>query len=139
MAKSKLTQRKTNIQSPDGVGTELEQTLNIDDCSLPSPEELRCYQEVDPNIVKFLMDTSSKEQAHRHELDHKQVSLIDKNNRYRYNINRIGLYSALVIMIFSLFFSGFLIYFEKPIEGTIFGSIALISIAAIFIPRSSRK
>ncbi|MDN0023362.1 DUF2335 domain-containing protein [Leyella lascolaii] len=79
MAKQQIRQKETEVSTQDGVGKQLERTLTVDDSSLPSPQELAAYKEVDPNIVTFLMESASLEQKHRHNIDKSKIDIIKKS------------------------------------------------------------
>lgn len=55
MAKQSINQKRNAGFYKRGVGKQFEQTLAINDVSLPSPQELEAYKKVNPDIVKFLL------------------------------------------------------------------------------------
>ena len=69
MAKQQIQQKETVVAGQGGVGQQVEKTYTVDDNTLPSPQELAAYKDIDPRIVQFLMDASVKEQEHRHNMD----------------------------------------------------------------------
>ena len=60
MAKQALTRRETQVSAQNGEGKQLEHTITVDDNCLPSPSELIAYQQIDPNIVPFLLEVAKK-------------------------------------------------------------------------------
>ena len=79
MAKQQIQQKETVVAGQGGVGQQLERTYTVDDNSLPSPQELAAYKEIDPQIVTFLMEASVKEQDHRHKMDKVKFDLVRKS------------------------------------------------------------
>ena len=73
MGKHSISRRETEVSMGDSIGKQLEQTVSVDDNSLPSPQELQLYQQIDPNIIPFLIKTSIKEQEHRHNMQNELV------------------------------------------------------------------
>lgn len=55
--------------------------ITIDDLALPSPTELEAYARVNPEIVKFLLETSQKEQKHRHQMDAERLRLLANSGK----------------------------------------------------------
>ncbi|MFI3263970.1 MAG: DUF2335 domain-containing protein [Rikenellaceae bacterium] len=141
MSKGHLSRKRVQLQKGNGevVGQQEEQTVTVDDCCLPVASELEAYSKINPDIILFLMEISKKEQEHRHKIENKQAEIVEVNNNYSYNVNRRGMLYAFLIIVLSLFFSGFLIYFEKNIAGSIFGGVTLATTIAIFMPRRRRS
>ena len=85
MPKHSISSRETQVGLGNAVAKQVEQTVSVDDLSLPSAQELKAYQEIDPKIVTFLIETSQKEQAHRQKMDEKKIKLLSyvehKNGR----------------------------------------------------------
>lgn len=69
------------------MGKQLEQTVSVDDNSLPSPQELQLYQQIDPQIIPFLIETSIKEQTHRHYMDKEKLKILKNSERKTWRIN----------------------------------------------------
>ena len=53
MAKQSISRKETQVSMGDSVGKQLEQTVSVDDNSLPSPQELQLYQQIDPPNYSF--------------------------------------------------------------------------------------
>lgn len=79
MAKQSISRKETQVSTGDSVGKQLEQTVSVDDNSLPSPQELSQYQKISPNIVEFLIETARKEQEHRHYMEKEKLELIKES------------------------------------------------------------
>lgn len=74
MPKHSISSRETQVGLGNAVAKQVEQTVSVDDLSLPSAQELKAYQELDPNIVTFLIETSQKEQAYRQKWMRRKLS-----------------------------------------------------------------
>jgi uncharacterized membrane protein len=139
MAKSELKTRQTQIASQGTNGQQLEETFTVDDTCLPSPQELNEYKLIDPNIISFLLETSKKEQSHRHKVDIEKVKVIKGEERKIFLINWWGMFFAFLIMALGIASSAYLISIDKDIIGTIFGGTSIILAASIFINKKSNK
>lgn len=87
MGKQSISRKETQVSMGDSTGKQLEQTVSVDDNSLPSPQELAQYQQIDPDIVRFLIETSVKEQAHRHRMDDEKMKLLKNSERKNTRMN----------------------------------------------------
>ena len=76
MSKHSISTRETQVGIGNTVGKQVEQTVSVDDLSLPTAQELEAYQKINPNIVEFLLETSRKEQEHRHKTEDKKMEII---------------------------------------------------------------
>lgn len=135
MAKQQIKQKETEVSTQEGVGKQYERTLTVDDNSLPSPQELAAYKEVDPNIVKFLMESASLEQKHRHEIDQKKMDLIKRSDNRIGQINWWGMFFAFLSIVVLVILSGYALYLDRPWFAGFLGTGTLITVASIFINR----
>ena len=133
MAKQKLITKQTNLSAPGANGQQLEQTFTVDDSFLPSPEELQRYKEINPDIVKLLIDASRNEQDHRHHIDRLKMKTIKKEGNMVHVVNITGMALAFIIMIAGLGLSAFLVYKEKEIVGTIFAGATILIAVTTFL------
>lgn len=92
MAKQSISRKETQVSMGDSVGKQLEQTVSVDDNSLPSPQELQLYQQIDPQIIPFLIETSIKEQTHRHYMDKEKLKILKNSERKTWRINWWGMF-----------------------------------------------
>ena len=99
MGKQSISQRETQVAMGDSVGKQLEQTVSVDDNSLPSPQELAQYQQIDPNIAKFLMEISRKEQEHRHYMDSEKIKIVKRSERKEGMMNWWGMFFAFLSFV----------------------------------------
>ena len=133
MGKQELKRKETAVVSPNGEGKQYEQTLTVDDTCLPSAEELTAYQEIDPNIVTFLMDVSKKEQEHRHKMERDKLRVVDKNERRVFRLNWWGMFYAFLSIVVLVGLSGYALYLDKPWFAGILGAGTFVSIVYIFV------
>ncbi|MCM1079717.1 MAG: hypothetical protein NC344_10100 [Bacteroidales bacterium] len=81
MAKQLINRKETNVTTQGGIGRQYEQIVTVDDNLLPSPKELEEYKNVDPRIISFLLDSSTKEQEHRHKSENEKLELLKISER----------------------------------------------------------
>lgn len=136
MAKQQISQRETQVGN---LGKQLEQTLIVDDNSLPTPEELAAYKAVDPTIVDFLIETSRKEQDHRHKIDNDKIAIIKKNERKTTTINITGMFFAFLSIIVLVGLSAYALYLDKPWFAGIVGIGTIASVASVFVHKDKGK
>ncbi|MDR2087320.1 MAG: DUF2335 domain-containing protein [Dysgonamonadaceae bacterium] len=139
MAKSQLKTTETQIATTVANGRQVEETFTIDDTSLPSPQELNEYKLIDPNIISFLLETSKKEQLHRHKIDIEKVKIVKNESRVVFSINWWGMFFAFLVIAISMGLSAYLISIGKDIIGTIFGGTSIVIAASIFINKKSNE
>ena len=135
MGKQQLSQKETQV----GIGKQLEQTLIVDDNSLPTPEELSAYKAVDPKIVDFLIETSKKEQEHRHKIDNDKISIIKKSEKRITTINVAGMFFAFLSIIVLVGLSAYALYLDKPWFAGIVGVSTIASVASVFVYKDKGK
>lgn len=133
---AKEVHQKKLSSHKDGVS--LEQNSAYDDSLLPPADELAKFNEINPDIIKWIMDRTSLEQEvrHSHNQERLKMSKYEFRGTRRYNIAAL-IFAFLVIMA-GLSFSTFLIYNEMNVVGTIFAGSTLIMAANAFI-RASKK
>lgn len=133
MAKQQIQQKETVVAGQGGVGQQLERTYTVDDNSLPSPQELVAYKEIDPQIVTFLMEASVKEQNHRHEMDKVKYDLIRKSESRTGRMNWWGMAFAFLSIVVIVGLAAYALYLDRPWFAGILGASTLIAVASIFI------
>ena len=138
MAKQAITQKETQVSTGNGIGKQIEQTLTVDDTSLPSPQELAAYKEINPKIVEYLLSASEQEQKHRHEMDLQKVEIIKETNQMQGRVNRLGMFLAFLIVVFFLSVSALALYWDKPWFAGMMGVGSILSIVSIFIPKNTQ-
>lgn len=95
MSKHSISTRETQVDIGNTVGKQVEQTVSVDDLSLPTAQELEAYQKINPNIVEFLLETSRKEQEHRHKTEDKKMEIIRYSEHKNGRMNWWGMFFCL--------------------------------------------
>lgn len=111
----------------------VEQNVSIDDNLLPSAVELERLKEIDPNIVPWIMARAEQEQNARHAWNRTQAEIMssDVKNIHRFNFTAIIL--AFILFIAIIGASVFFITNGLNVQGTIFGSTAIITGVIFFL------
>lgn len=133
MGKQSISRKETQVSMGDSTGKQLEQTVSVDDNSLPSPQELAQYQQIDPDIVRFLIETSVKEQAHRHRMDDEKMKLLKNSERKNTCMNWWGMFFAFLSLILFMGVAAFALYLNKPWFAGIFGGTAILAVITTFV------
>lgn len=93
---------------------------------LPSPRQLELYKNVMPDLPERIVRMAEKEGDHRRAMETKLV-------RGNLNIKERGQWFGLIIAIFILSLSGFLIWNGFSIPGSIIGVGGVASLVAVFV------
>lgn len=135
MAKQQIQQKETVVAGQGGVGQQVEKTYTVDDNTLPSPQELAAYKEIDPQIVQFLMDASVKEQNHRHNMDKLKFELVRKSENRTGRMNWWGMAFAFLSIVVIVALAAYALYLDRPWFAGLLGAGTLVAVASIFINR----
>lgn len=135
MAKQQIQQKETVVAGQGGVGQQVEKTLTVDDNTLPSPQELAAYKEINPQIVQFLMDASVKEQGHRHDMDKLKIELVRKSENRIGRMNWWGMAFAFLSIVVIVALAAYALYLDRPWFAGLLGAGTLVTVASIFINR----
>lgn len=133
MGKHSISRKETQVSMGDSIGKQLEQTVSVDDNSLPSPQELLQYQQIDPSIIPFLIQTSVKEQEHRHNMDNEKLKILKTSERKNGRMNWWGMFFAFLSLILFMGVAAFALYLDKPWFAGIFGGTAILSVISTFV------
>lgn len=133
MAKQSISRKETQVTSGESIGKQLEQTVSVDDNMLPSPTELEAYKKIDPSIVKYLIDSSMKEQQFRHESEMKKLQIVEYTEHRIGKTNFWGLFFAFLALALCIGISAFALYLDHPWFSGIFGFTAVVSIISLFV------
>ena len=79
------------------------------------------------------METSIKEQEHRHFMDKEKLKILKKSEKKNGRMNWWGMFFAFLSLIFLVGLAALALYLDKPWFATIFGAAAIISIISIFV------
>lgn len=138
MSKHQINSRETKVATPNGVGESVEHIVTIDDNAMPSPEELRKYKELDPNLVKYFMDLTSKEQANRHESNRTRFKIVSNTQRRNYRANMSGMVLAFLSLVLILALTGVAIYLDHMWFASIFTATSIVMILKTFVNAGKR-
>lgn len=133
MAKKKTELTQTEMATGEGAATRLSATLTVDDSAMPSPEELRAYQSVSPDIVKFFIDASLKEQAHRHRVNEGRLKVLSRESRREERINLWGMFFAFLLVLALVGLTAFAIWLDRPWMATASGLGTFAALISIFV------
>lgn len=133
MGKHSISRKETQVSMGDSIGKQLEQTVSVDDNSLPSPQELLQYQQIDSSIIPFLIQTSVKEQEHRHNMDNEKLKILKTSERKNGRMNWWGMFFAFLSLILFMGVAAFALYLDKPWFAGIFGGTAILSVISTFV------
>lgn len=112
MSKHSISTRETQVGVGNAIGKQVEQTVSVDDLSLPTAQELKAYQEINPNIVTFLIETSQKEQEHRHKTEDKKIDLIRYSEHKNGRMNWWGMFFAFLSLVTLVGLAAFALYLD---------------------------
>ena len=113
-----------------------EQSINIhedSDDSILNVDELIRLQECSPELASWLMSRVEYEQTKRHENNDARMILTSKNSQRAYTRDVLAMFYAFFIVISGMGISGYFIYLNKPILGSIFAGGTLLYGANSFL------
>ena len=124
-----------------GNNSVVEQHTVIEESILPAADELKKLQEIDPSLVKWVMDRCEKEQNFRHEFSNGRLNLTKKDLNGTILINVLCIVFAFILILCGFAASIFLIKNGLNIAGTIFAGASIIGVGALFtrIPSKNKK
>ena len=128
---SKLA-RQQRAHSARG-NTTVERNTIIDDNLLPSVDELQKLKEIDPTVIDWIKERVKIEQDARIRFNDNRISLSKLDMKITRNQNMVALIFAFLIVVLGLVFSGYLIYNQMKLEGTIFGGATIAISATMFL------
>ena len=118
-----------------GAGMAIEQVIASDDSLLPAPSELAAYQNVDAQIIPWLLEQTKKEQEHRHHTDNDKIKLMQK----ALNMDRLYLVCLFLFALLFVLLSALFVYLEKNIAGSIFGFFGIVGVIVLFSQLKLKK
>lgn len=125
--------KKQSNTSVTGNGGRLVHNEFIDDGILPDSHELKRYNEIGPDVVRFIMERTSIEQEYRHKFSLSNFEEKKHNNRRSYNVTMSGLFCGATIILVTLLVSAFLIMNGFPIIGSVFAGTSIFSSIFMFV------
>lgn len=127
------------MSNGDSVGNQLEQTVTVEDSSMPSAEELKKYKDIDPKFIDYFITASEKEQEHRHCSDMKKLNIIICVERRTGRINFFGMLFAFLSIVVFMCVAGFALYLNHQWFAGIFGMTGLVTIVSIFVTKDDKR
>jgi len=103
---------------------------------LPDAEELARYQQLDPDIVTWLMTHAAKEQDFRHASHMRKLTIREQNAVSDRKLSGWGMACAFVIFMSGMGLSVLLIEQGHNIYGSVFAGIILLGAVSLFITRA---
>jgi len=111
----------------------------FDDNLLPEATEIERLHHIDSSILEWLKTRAEKEQDFRHSAFNRRVTLVDKHNKRDHDTSRLALIFYFVLVGGCVTASYFLLQADKNLEGSIFGTAAVILALAVLITRRQAK
>ena len=131
-----MTRHKREIKSAQTKELQrLEQSEEIDDNLLPDAEEIQKLATIDPDILTWLKSRAEQEQDFRHGFSNRRIKLTNDFEQRQHNTIRIGLFIYGSLVIGCLLGAYELIIRGLNVQGTIFGSAAVVLAVAVAITR----
>lgn len=139
MAKQQINKKEIKVATQEGVGQQYEQVVTVDDNLLPTPKELAEYQTINPSIIDFLLETSKKEQEHRHKVEDEKIRIVRKSENRMASINWWGMFFAFLTMAFFIGLAAFALYLDKPWFAGISAFGTMVAAMSLFIDKEKKK
>lgn len=117
----------------------LEQQTLMDDSLLPPAEELSKLNTISPDIVKWVLARTEKEQEARIEFNQKRIRLAEYDLKSIHKFNFLALIFAFLIIAAGMGISFLFIVNGMNIQGTIFAGGTLVTAAYTFIKATNNK
>jgi len=135
-----MTKHKREIKTAHSRELQrLEQSEEIDDNLLPDAEEIKKLAAIDPDILTWLKGRAEKEQEFRHDFSKKRIKLTNDYEQRHHNTARMGLFVYAILVIGSLWGAYQLILKGLNVQGSIFGSAAVVLAVAVAVTRKPNK
>lgn len=135
-----MAQHRRDIKAAKGGQIQkFEHSEIFDDSLLPDAGEIEKLSKVDPEILTWLKSRAEKEQDFRHEAYSKRLKVVDNHNRRDHNTSRFALIVYFFLVAACVTASFFLVREGHNVQGTIFGSAAIILALAVLLTRRKTK
>lgn len=139
MPKHQTNIRETQIETSEGVGKSIERVVTVDDNAMPSPEDMAAYKNVDPDFVKFFMDTVKEESSQRHEERKAQIKMMGDNLHVDYRYNMWGMATAFFAFVVIAALTAIALCLDHVWFATVFSATTIVSIVSLFLHPGKRK
>jgi uncharacterized membrane protein len=101
-------------------------------------DEVHAYNQISPNLVDLIIETTKIEQACRHQASSERMEEFSKANKRSVIANMAGLICAFTIMLGGITASTYLIHAGKDIAGTIFAGVTILAVVRMFLSHSKK-
>ncbi len=133
MANSKTTLQRQKAKGKNGIEAIAESlSVQVDDRPF-TPQDLREYNETNPEFAKQLMEMAIKEQEHRHGMDNNKVKVVRRSQAHTLAVNIIGMLFALLIVCAFLFCVYIAILHDANWIAALMGTGGMVALVQLFI------
>jgi uncharacterized membrane protein len=115
-----------------GVGS-FETQESYDDNLLPDAAELARLKDLDPEIISWLKERTSKEQDARHDFTDRRMGLMEKGQRRAFTVDVITVVCAFILMAGGMCLSYVLLKEKEILTGSLFGGATILFAARSFL------
>lgn len=113
--------------------------VTVDDNLLPSPKELAEYQAINPRVVEFLLESSKKEQEHRHRIEDAKVNIVRRSENRLTSMNWWGMFFAFLTMASFIGLAAYALYLDKPWFAGLSAFATMIAAMSLFVDKEKLK
>lgn len=106
---------------------------------LPDADELAKYQQLDPNIVTWLMTHAAKEQDFRHQSHDRKLYIRERNAASDRRLGGWGMVCGFIIFMAGMGLSALLIHMGHNMAGTFFAGTTILLGATVFVNRTAKS
>jgi len=111
----------------------------FDDNLLPEATEIERLFTIDSNILDWLKSRAEKEQDFRHVAYERRISLVDKHNKRDHDTSRFALIIYFILVGGCVAAAYCLLEEGRNLQGSIFGTAAVVLSLAVLITRREPK
>lgn len=122
-----------------GKGKSIRHHESYDDSLLPEASELAKLKELDPTVIDWIKEMTSKEQDGRLSFNDRKMSLLEKKTKHDSYTDFLVVIFAFLVIISSMALSCFLILQKQAVVGTIFAGGTMVLAANSFLDFKKKK
>lgn len=137
MAKREIKNRHTEMNGDMAV--QLEQTVTYNDSMLPTPAEMEAYKNVDPSLLKLIVDSTRLEQRHRHDMDSQKLKILRRSESRIERINFWGMFFAFLALVLMIAVCAYALYLDKPWFAGVMGGTVIVSVISLFVNAGNKN
>lgn len=133
MAKKKLQNTRMEL---DARGcTAMQSMISVDDNCLPTPEELKAYKEIAPDLVEHFIEVAMREQTARHEREKRELQTVVDDSKRTAITQRLGMLFAFLLIFAMLMLTGVALWLDRPWFAGIGFLVTVITAISAFIKK----